>query len=167
MDGKCRVSFSRGGLPKHYLAEPLTDIINASVRRGEYPRIYKYEISTPVPKKFPPKNTSEIRNISGLLTFDKIFETLLSQLMIEDMKPNIDPKQYGNEKGVSIQHYLIEMIHRILSAVDKNTENEKMSVILTMVDYTREFENQSHILGIQSFLPNGVRKSLIPVLMIF
>ena len=46
-----------------YLAEPLTDIINTSVRRGEFPRIYKYEISTPVPKKYPPKNTSELRNI--------------------------------------------------------------------------------------------------------
>ena len=87
-----------------YLAEPLTDIINTSVRRGEFPRIYKYEVSTPVPKKYPPKNTSELRNISGLLTFEKVMETLLSQLMIEDMKMKIDPKQYGNQKGVSIQH---------------------------------------------------------------
>ena len=28
-----------------YLAEPLTDIFNTGMRRGEYPRIYKYEIS--------------------------------------------------------------------------------------------------------------------------
>ena len=36
-----------------YLADPLTDIFNAGIKRGEYPRIYKYEISTPVPKSFP------------------------------------------------------------------------------------------------------------------
>ena len=50
-----------------YLAEPLTDIINTSIRRGEYPQLYKYEISTPVPKVYPPKTLSDVRNISGLL----------------------------------------------------------------------------------------------------
>ena len=64
--------------------------------------MYKKEISTPVPKKYPPKNTSEIRNISGLLTYDKIMETLLAELMVADMKPNMDPSQYGNQKGFSI-----------------------------------------------------------------
>ena len=59
------------------------------------------------------------------------------------------------------------MFHHKLSAPDKNTESDKMAVILTMVDYKRAFENQSHILGIQSFLNNGVRKSLIPVLINF
>ena len=49
-----------------YLAEPLTDIINTSVRRGEYPQIYKFEMCIPVPKKYPNKSISEIRNISGL-----------------------------------------------------------------------------------------------------
>ena len=48
-----------------YLAEPLSDVINTSVKRGEYPQIYKYEISTPVPKAYPPQTTSQIRNISG------------------------------------------------------------------------------------------------------
>ena len=79
-----------------YLAEPLTDIFNTSVRRGEYPQIYKFEVCTPVPKSFPVKSTSEIRNISGLLTFDKIMEKLLAELMVSDMKPNSDPAQYGN-----------------------------------------------------------------------
>ena len=74
-----------------YLAEPLTDIINTSIRRGEYPRIYKFEVSTPVPKQFPPQSVSHLRNISGLLTFDKVMETLISELMI----------WYGRENGPS------------------------------------------------------------------
>ena len=104
-----------------YLAEPLTDIINTSVRRGEYSQIYKFEMCTPVPKKYPPKSTSEIRNIRGLLTFDKIMEKLLDLLMIHDMRLNTDPAQYGNKKGISIQHYLINMIHRILETLDNNS----------------------------------------------
>ena len=51
---------------------------------------------TPVPKKYPPKNTSKIRKISGLLTFDKIMEKLLAELMNHDMRLNTDPTQYGN-----------------------------------------------------------------------
>ena len=37
-----------------YIAEPLTDIINSGVRRGEYPKLYKFENCTPVPKSYPP-----------------------------------------------------------------------------------------------------------------
>ena len=55
-----------------YLAEPFTDIINSSLKRGEYPQIYKYKMSTPVPKVFPPQKVEQMRNISGLLNFDKV-----------------------------------------------------------------------------------------------
>ena len=41
-----------------YLAEPLTDIINTSLMRGEYPNIYEFEISTPVPSVPPRKSTA-------------------------------------------------------------------------------------------------------------
>ena len=36
-----------------------------------------------------------------------------------------------------------------------------------MVDWSQAFERQSHVLGIQSFIKNGVRKSLIPLLINF
>ena len=147
-----------------YLAEPLTDIFNTSVRRGEYPKIYKFEVCTPVPKKYPPKSTSEIRNISGLLTFDKIMEKLLAELMIKDMSLNMDPTQYGNQKGISIQHYLINMIHRILETLDNNSKGDTFAVICNLIDWNNAFPRQCTKLGIESFMQNGVRSSLVPVL---
>ena len=147
-----------------YLAEPLTDIINTSVRRGEYPQMYKFEVCTPVPKKYPPQNTSEIRNISGLLTFDKIMEKLISELIISDMKLNIDPSQYGNQKGISIQHYLIDMIHRILEALDNNSKGDTFAVIANLIDWNNAFPRQCPKLGIELFMRNGVRPALVPVL---
>ena len=147
-----------------YLAEPLCDVINTSIRRGEYPQIYKFEISTPVPKVHPPKTTSEIRNISGLLNFDKITEKLLSELIISDMSDSVDPSQYGNQKGVSIQHYLIKMIHRILTALDNNSRKEIFAVIVNLIDWNNAFPRQCPKLGIESFMKNGVRPGLIPVL---
>ena len=85
-----------------YIAEPLTDIINTSIRRGEYPQIYKYEVCTPVPKKYPPQTISEVRNISGLLTFDKILEKLISELIISDMSSHITPHNMVTRRGSQI-----------------------------------------------------------------
>ena len=36
-----------------------------------------------------------------------------------------------------------------------------------MVDWSQAFKRQSHILGIKSFIKNGVRRSLIPLLINF
>ena len=133
--------------------------------RGEYPNLYKKDVCTPVPKKYPPKETSDLRNISGLLTFDKVLQTLLAELMMEDMKTNLDPSQYGNKKGVSIQHYLLCMIHRILSSVDD--QNKPKAVIASLIDWNSAFRRQCPRLGVKSFIKNGVRPSLIPLLINF
>ena len=154
-------------LMKHfaaYMAEPLTDIVNTSIKRGEYPKIYKFEVSTPVPKSYPTISTSQLRNISGLLTCDKIMEKLISELIISDMAAKMDPSQYGNKKGVSIQHYLVKMIHRILTALDNNSKGETFAVVASLIDWNNAFPRQCPKLGIESFIKNGVRPSLIPVL---
>ena len=147
-----------------YLAEPLTDIFNASLRRGEYPSKYKFEVCTPVPKVNPPENISQLRNISGLLTFDKVFEKLLAQLMVSDMEAKADQAQFGNQKGISIQHYLIQMIHRILTVLDNNSRREIFAVVASLIDWKDAFPRQCPKLGIESFIQNGVRPSLIPLL---
>ena len=78
------------------------------------------EIVTPVPKVFPPKSIYEFRNISGLLNLDKVAEKIIAKIKISDMKAKIDPSQYANQKGLSIQHYLHKMIDKILVSVEKN-----------------------------------------------
>ena len=110
-------------------------------------KLFKLEISTPVPKSYPPKNISEV-----LLNFDKIMEKLLSELIISDMKPNMDPSQYGNQTGISIQHYLINMIHRILTALDNNSRGDVFAVIANLIDWNNAFPRQCPKLGIESHL---------------
>ena len=134
------------------------------MKRGEYPRIYKFEVCTPVPKVHPPQNLGQLRNISGLLTFDKVFEKLIAQMIISDMEAKMDPAQFGNQKGISIQHYLIQMIHRILTVLDNNSRREIFAVVANLIDLNNAFPRQCPKLGIQSFIQNGVRPSLIPVL---
>ena len=138
--------------------------MNTCIRRGEYPEIYKYEVCTPVPKKFPPKEVKQMRNISGLLNFDKLLEKMLCKLLVADMKEKADPSQFGNEQGTSVQHYLISMLHRILSVLDCNSEKHKFAVIANLIDWNSAFPRQCPKLGVKSFMKNGVRASLIPLL---
>ena len=101
------------------LSSPLCDVINSSIKLGQWSKLYKKESITPVPKVFPPQSPDELRNISGLLLFNKIAEGLIAELMISDISGQLDPSQYANQKGTSLQHYLINMINRILSDTDK------------------------------------------------
>ena len=146
------------------LATPLAHLFNSCLLDGIYPDIYKSEKITPAPKVFPAEKIKQLRKILGLLNCSKIFDKIIGEFMIKDMAPKRDVAQYGNEKKLSIQHYLIKMLHNTLKAVDKNTQNEAYSVLIGMIDWTQAFDRQCHKLGVQSFIDNGVRASLIPIM---
>ena len=83
------------------------------------------------------------------------------------MASTCDKAQYGNVKGVSVQHYLVKMLHQILLNLDKQSQSESFAVLVSLIDWSKAFDHQSHILGLQSFIDNGVRPSLIPILLSF
>ena len=113
---------------------------------------------------YPPKELDNLRPISNLLNYCKIGEKLISQLIVEDMVPKMDPSQFGNLKNTSIQNYLISLIHRIMSSLDRNSKGDIFANCVTLFDYKQAFSRQCHKLGVMSFVNNGVRKSLIPLL---
>ena len=148
----------------YHLSFPLSNIFKRFCNSGKYPDIWKMEVVTPAPKKFPTETPNDLRKISGTLNFSKIFEKFLAEVMISDMRPTSDPSQYGNEKGISTQHYLINMIDRVLTCLDTNNTKEAYAVIAQLIDWRQAFDRQCPKLGIKSFIANGVRKSIIPVL---
>ena len=82
-----------------------------------------------------------------MISWAKIVDKVISSYIIEDMTK--DKRQYGNERGLSVNHYLINMINKILLSVDKNSNTDKYSVLVSMLDASQTFEHQSHILGVQ------------------
>ena len=84
--------------------------------------------------------------------------------MISDMEAVLDPSQFGNRKGRSINHYLIKMINRILTVLDNNLKKELFAVVANLIDWSKAFPIQCPRLGVNSFIRNGVRPSLIPLL---
>ena len=149
------------------LSLPLSHLISSCLSEGIYPNLWKIENITPVPKIYPPEKLKDLRKISGLLNFSKITDKAIAELLAEDMSRTRDKSQYGNQKNLSIHLYLIKMLHRILVSVDRNSQKEVFCVILNMVDWAQAFDRQSHKLGVQSFIANGVRSALIPVLINF
>ena len=149
------------------LCRPLAHLINECLAQGTYPNIWKIEYVTPVPKIFPPDQLTDLRKISGLLNFSKITDKLLAECIAEDMVEKRDKSQYGNQKNVSAQHYLINLFHKILTSLEGNPDKKSMAVLLQMIDWSQAFDRLDHTQGIQSFISNGVRPSLIPILVSF
>ena len=145
------------------LSAPLSNIFNTATLDGIWPDIWKREYVTPAPKVYPTLATDDLRKIAGTKNLSKIYEALLSEFIIDDMKPSMDPSQYGNVKGLSIQHYLVKMVDKILTILDTNNKEEKYAVIAQMVDWSKAFDRQDPKLGIQNFIQNGVRATIIPV----
>ena len=104
--------------------------------------IWKLATITPAPKEYPTKNVDKLRGICGLFTVSKIVEHIIAQFMMDDMKANLDTSQYANKKGVSAQNYLVKMVDKVLKETDKNSRDEKIAVLLTMVDWKEAFDRQ-------------------------
>ena len=149
------------------LSVPLSHLVSSCLTGGIYPDLWKIEFVTPVPKIYPPKKLTDLWKISGLLNFSKIADKFIAELLAEDMANKREKAQFGNQKKFSIQHYLIKILNQILTGVDKNSQDEAFCAILNMVDWSQAFERQSHRLGVQSFIDNGVRPAIMPVLLNF
>ena len=149
------------------LSDPLSNIYSSALLDGVWPDVWKCEYVTPAPKVYPTNTIDELRKISGTKNLSKNVESLIADFMVEDMTPSMDLSQYGNVKGLSIQHYLVKMVDKILTILDTNNEEEKYAVVAKLVDWSKAFDRQDPKLGIQNFMKNGVRSSLIPVLISF
>ena len=150
-----------------FICVPLCNILNSCVSRGEYPRIWKIESQTPIPKEYPVLTVDKLRNISILKTFDKVAKSLFAEIMVSDMKHKMDQAQYGNSKVVSVQHYLVKMVHKILTQLDNNSGGDTFAVVAALIDWKQAFPRQCPTLGVQSWMQNGVRPVLIPALIDF
>ena len=70
------------------LAEPLTDIFNSCLREGQYPKIWKQEYVTPVPKTKQNKminRLKDVRKIASTSDYSKIFEHFLIKFINDDI----------------------------------------------------------------------------------
>ena len=70
-------------------------------------------------------------------------------MVIEDLSRTLDVSQYGNQKKLSINHYLVKLVDKIQSSLDKNNIDESYAVILNLYDWKSAFDIQCPKLGLQ------------------
>ena len=134
------------------LASPLCNIFNSCTLDGVWPEDWKKEFVTPVPKVFPPQSIDDLRKISMTKNLSKLYEALLADTILEDISPQKDPSQFGNERGLSTTHFLVKMMNKILTILDSNNQKEKYAVVAQLVDWSKAFDRQDPKLGVNAFI---------------
>ena len=148
-----------------FLAEPLTDIFNTCLRTGTYPRSWKFEWCTPVPKKKKLlKNLKDVRKIASTSDYSKIFEHFLLEMVLEDISHKLSKKQYGGKKGTGTEHLLVTLIDRIRKLQD---DPEKYAVVLNSYDWKGAFDRLDPTEVTLKLIKLGVRSSVISVIIDF
>ena len=147
------------------LAEPMCNIINSCLEDGRFPKSWKREWVTPVPKiKGDLKTCEDVRKVASTSDYAKIFELFLRGWITEDIGRKIDINQFAGRKGSGTEHMLVLMIDRILSQLDKPGMR---AVVKASVDWASAFSRTDPTKTITKFIQMGIRPSLTNVLIDF
>ena len=80
------------------LSTPVADILNASLREGYVPQVWKDATIATVPKQMPATIT-KLRPISLTALLAKVIEGFVSRWVLEDITGSFYRNQYGSIKG--------------------------------------------------------------------
>lgn len=101
------------------LATPVTDIFNASFSSGSFPTLWKDSYISPIAKVTPVTGDGDLRPIALTPCVSKVQEDFAVRWLIDDVKHEIDPQQFGCLKGTSTTYCLLDILENWLSALDQ------------------------------------------------
>ena len=68
------------------------------------------------------------------------------------MRAKWDKTQSGNERKTGVQHYLLKLVHKVLSALNNNSRGEVLAVKASLYDWRQAFDLQCPKLGLKLFI---------------
>ena len=116
-----------------HLDAPLFHIFKESLQKSIYPSLWKHEWVTPAPKVTHPEKITDLRKISCISDFSKLFEGFIKDWIVEDISNKIDLGQYGGQQRIGAEHMIVSFVDRILKLLD--THPDKYAVIATCFDW--------------------------------
>ena len=120
------------------LAIPLHYIYSCVYESLEWPKLWKAETVSVIPKTSAPSDPSQLRNLSCTPLFSKVLESFVLGDLKKETK--LSPDQYGGIKGIGANHFLIGTWQDIL----ENLEDTRAATSILSIDYEKAFNRMSH-----------------------
>ena len=138
------------------LATPLADIYTCSLLHSVFPSLWKATHVTPVPKEPVIGSLDQLRPISKTAVPGKVLESIVAKEIWRHIRPKVDPRQFGNTKGSSTVHYLVELMDQVASNVDKG-----LAVTAVTIDLKKAFDLIDHTILVRKMLMLEIPEHLV------
>ena len=122
----------------HVYAPPVAIIFNRILSTGTWPKGWKQEHLTILPKVSNPGNLGECRNNSCTALLSKLLEGVVQKKLREELTE--DPRQFGGIKGSSVDHMLIDLWDKVLGALDDGSS----AVAIAGIDFEKAFNRMEY-----------------------
>ena len=143
------------------LAVPLTAIYNDISTTNRWPRIWKNESVTIIPKTRTPTDIGQLRNISCTMLASKVYESFVLGWILEQIK--LKDNQFGGMKKCSSAHLLISVWQNILS----DLEDCRAGTLLTATDYAKAFNRLQYQECLKAMVRHGASAELVNIIATF
>ena len=124
--------------------------------QGKVPSQWKDANVIPIPKQTPP-SIDKLRPISLTPCLAKVAEGRVCKWIIDEIHNGIDHRQFGNQKGVSTTHCLIDVYHHLVSGVEKTGSIST----LVLTDFSKAFDLIDHRIVVVKLLDLGVPPAIV------
>ena len=137
--------------------EPLTFLINSSLRTGVFPSELKLARVVPIFKAGDSSALTNYRPISVLTFFTKVFEKIVYNKLFNFISDNniLYDHQYGFRKGRSTQQAIITLVDRITKSQDIGD-----IVITLLIDLKKAFDTIDHRILLRKLYSYGIRGTM-------
>ena len=133
----------------------LTPVIN-KIRRGIWwPKLWKSEEVSIIPKSTAPKSLDQTRNISCTSNLSKLTE----QFMVEEIWEEIDLRdtQFGGRKNCGTDYLLAELTTKIMQGLDGG---EACACVMSL-DYSKAFNRMGHQRCLAALAEKGASNTVL------
>ena len=137
------------------------DIYQSVCQSRLWPRPWKYEYQTCIPKTSTPSDPNDVRNISCTNYLSKVLElyVLRSARTWVKMKTN----QFGGEKGSGTTHMVVD----IWDTITRDLEDNRSATVMAAIDYSRAFNRLEHAPCLRALAKKGAPNIIIELIASF
>ena len=146
-------------LSKCILAPLLSKLFNKCIKQEIFPDPFKLAYVIPIPKVSNPKSLDDLRPISLLPVFAKIFEKILERNVTKFLNKNdiITPSQFGFRINSSTELAVTTLYDKLL-----NNLNENKVTLSLFLDLRKAFDSVNHQLLLKKLTVSDFADQFLP-----